>query len=301
METDERIARERSLDMLAGRDGIIVGAAMDHRDALRTTLATRGLALDDAAIGALKARIASALAPHATALLIDTELGLGPAVTSGALAGGVGVVLPLEAAGYGDVAKVVRTDLLAGFSPARARYFGAAAVKLLLPFRVDVAEQAATQEDVVRSVVADCKAHGLALVLEPIVYRRDGEATAGGERFGELVVEGARRLTTLDPGVLKVQHPGSFALCEALDDACGATPWVLLGGGAAPEVVSVQVGEACRAGASGFIVGRSLWEGAISSDPTAAQAALEAEAIPLLQRLAATARASGQPWRARRA
>ena len=51
-----------------------------------------------------------------------------------------------------------------------------------------------------------------------------------------MVVEGARRLAALGPDVLKVQYPGDAEACRALDAARGRdVPWVLLGGGAAPE------------------------------------------------------------------
>ncbi len=56
LSTADALRRARALDQLAGPDGVIVGAAADHRDALRPVLELRGLHLDDAGIGALKAR-----------------------------------------------------------------------------------------------------------------------------------------------------------------------------------------------------------------------------------------------------
>ena len=66
-----------------------------------------------------------------------------------------------------------------------------------------------------------CREAGLALILEPIVYKREGEERAGEDRYAELVVEGARRLAALEPDVLKLQYPGTAAGCEALDAAVG--------------------------------------------------------------------------------
>ena len=127
-------------------------------------------------------------------ILLDAEYSAAQAVAAGAIPGATGLVVPLEAMGYGDVAKVEQTTFLEGWSPAKARRLGASGAKLLLPYRADVADQAARQEDVVRTAVAGCREAGLALIVEPIVYRRDGEEAAGGGRFAELVVEGARRL-----------------------------------------------------------------------------------------------------------
>ncbi|MDX6721667.1 MAG: tagatose 1,6-diphosphate aldolase, partial [Solirubrobacteraceae bacterium] len=56
---------------------------------------------------------------------------------------------------------------------------------------------------------------------------------------------------------------------------------------------------ACSAGASGFIVGRTLWEGALTADPDDSQRALETVSLPRLERLAALAREYATPWRER--
>lgn len=299
LSTADALRRARALDQLAGPDGVIVGAAADHRDALRPVLERRGLHLDDAGIGALKARIARALAPHATMLLLDVELGMPSAVAAGALPGTTALVVPLENQGYGDVATVHETTTMPGWSPLAARLAGAAACKLLLPFRVDAPEQAARQVAVAERCAAACRDAGTVLVLEPIVYRRAGEELDEA-RFGELVVAGAARLAATDPGLLKLQHPGSAEACAALDAACTArTPWVLLGGGAEEDVLLAQIEEACAAGASGFIVGRTLWSDALLPDEAAGDEALAARSVPRLARLASAARASAQPWRAR--
>ena len=292
--------RARALDQLSSVRGVFAGAAVDHRDSLQVVLAKRGLELDRDGVTRLKLRVAAALAPAATLILLDAEYAVAQALAAGAVPGDTGLVVPLEAMGYGDVAKLEVTGFLEGWSPAKARRLGASGAKLLLPYRVDVAEQAVRQEAVVATAVAGCRDAGLALILEPIVYRREGEQTAGGERFAELVVEGARRLAALGPDVLKLQYPGSADGCAALDEACGRLiPWVLLGGGADAGVLEGQIEDACRAGASGFIVGRTLFDPALVPDEAASAAALHAECRPLLERLAATAERLATPWRER--
>ena len=126
----------------------------------------------------LKARVAAAIAPAASLILLDIELGAPAAIASGALPGATALVVPLEASGYGDVAKVDESALMAGWSPAAARRMGAAACKLLLPFRVDVPDQAERQDAVAARCAAACREAGTVLVLEPIVYRRPGEEIA---------------------------------------------------------------------------------------------------------------------------
>jgi tagatose 1,6-diphosphate aldolase len=74
---------------------------------------------------------------------------------------------------------------------------------------------------------------------------------------------------------------------------------VLLGGGADAEAVERQVADACMAGASGFIVGRTLFDAALVADPADSERALDEVCRPLLERLAAIAQRRAQPWRTR--
>jgi tagatose 1,6-diphosphate aldolase len=287
------------LDVISGDDGIVVGVAVDHRDALRTLLERRGLPGDDATVADLKLRILRTLAPLSTVVLVDVELGVGPALATGAVPGTTALAVPLEAQGYGRLDLVQETTFMEDWSPARARVLGAAACKLLLPYRVDEEAQAERQEAVAREAVAGCRAAGLALILEPVVYPRPDRPDDPDLR-STLIVDGARRLAALGPDVLKLQHPGSAAACRELDRACGPeVPWVLLGGGADAATLEQQVEEACAAGASGFIVGRTLFDGALVEDRAAADRALAETSRPLLERLAASARLLGTPWRRR--
>jgi tagatose 1,6-diphosphate aldolase len=289
-------ARARRLDQIAGPDGVVVGAAVDHRDSLRAALARKGLpAPTDAQLSALKLLIVKALAPAATVMLLDAETSAAQALATGMLPRDVALVVPLEAQGYGETASMPTTTMLPGWSPARGAVLGAAGAKLLLPYRIDNREQSRRQEAVVSAVLEGCRETGIALILEPIVY---GEAEPA--LFSELVIAGAARLSELGPDLLKVQHPGSAAACRELDDACGRdVPWVLLGGGADAGRLEEQVAEACEAGASGFIVGRTLWDAALVEDAAESVARLEALSAPLLGRLGAVARQHAAPWRAR--
>ncbi len=280
-----------SIATLCGADGLIIGAAADHRDSLRVELTRHGLDVTEEELGAIKARVALAIAPAATVILLDAEVGAPAARAAGALDGGLALVLPLEAQGYGDVATISESRLVPGFSPAVAVQQGAAGCKLLLPFRVDAADQADRQEAVAAACADACRAAGVPLVLEPIVYRRPGEELAA-ERFGELVVAGAARLARLAPGVLKLQYPGTPALCRDVHAACAGEPWVLLGGGADAETLERQIGEACAAGAIGFIVGRTLWTDALVPDPAERERILAERPLARLERLAAAARSS---------
>lgn len=224
---------------------------------------------DRATLSAFKSEVTAALAGIATVVLLDEELG---SEAIAALPVGLALVMPLEEQGYESVGDGRVTTLLADFPPTRARSLGAVACKLLLPYHPRHAEAARRQESVVRQARDACDAAGLGLILEPIVY----EGT--GPTFAADVIASARRLAALRPDVLKVQFPAGSdddeRACRALHEACGDTPWVLLGGGADAQTFRAQVRVACRNGARGFIAGRTVWEAALESDPRARQAAL---------------------------
>jgi tagatose 1,6-diphosphate aldolase len=301
-ETAARLGRLRGLDTLSDARGIFALAAIDHRDSLGLAFKQAGFATPSPErIAELKAAIASALAPHATGLMIDVELGV-PAIAEGA-PGPCGIVVPLEAQGYEDVSAGRVTTFLPGFSPALARTLGANACKLLLPYRPDHEASAARQDAVVTEALESCHAEGLPLILEPIVYTLLGEAPeAFTAAFPSLVVAAATRLQPLGPDVLKVQFPrdddgDEAGWCAQLDAACGPTPWVLLGGGGAPELFTRDLRIACAAGASGFIAGRTLWTGVIGDD-VEAETWLRRVGVPLLHSLRDIAQ-SGRPWRER--
>lgn len=276
---------------LAAADGTVAGVAVDHRDSMQAALrAARIFEPDDDLVVAIKVDVVRELANLASVVLVDASATWPALLAAGALPHDVAVVVPLEAQGYGAAHEIDRTRLLDHPTPGEAAAAGAAACKLLLPFRADHPQRARTQLHVAAATTEACHGAGLPLVLEPIVWAMPGEQL-DDERRAELVVEAAHLLSPLRPGLLKLQYPGSASACASLHEACDEHPWVLLGGGCPIDQLVVQVREACRAGARGFIVGRSLFAPALTRDVAARRAALHGEARPSFARLAAAARA----------
>ena len=298
------LGRRRRLHRIS-TGGVFALVAVDHRDSLRIAFEARGVtAPEGAAIGALKAEIVAALAPAATGVLIDAEHGA--AVLADGSGGAPAVVMPLEAQGYADAESGRVTSFLPGWGPGEALAAGADACKLLLPFRADHDASAGPQLEVVAAAVERCHAAGLPLVLEPIVYRLEGEdESAHAAAFPGLVVAGAERLVPLGADIMKVQFPragdpnAEREWCGRLDATCGQTPWVLLGGGAAHETFAVQVEAACCAGASGYIVGRTAWEGAVTADAADRRRWLEDVGEPRLRAVRERAVALARPFPSR--
>ncbi len=266
--------RHKNLSRLATDDGLLAILAIDHRDSLRVMLAPD----DPASIAAadlteFKRVVIEGAANEASGVMLEPEFSIPRLVP--ALPSGTGFIAALEAQGYeGDpLARV--TQLYEGWSVAQAAEAGAAAVKLLIFYTPDAPGAAARQDALVRRIVAACRESGLPLFLEPLAYPT---APTCGERPGErrrLVVETARRLSRLGPDVLKLQFPAAARVDDPAgwDDACSeldeatAGPWALLSLGVPYDVFRAQLECACRAGASGFMVGRAAWGELIDVPP----------------------------------
>ncbi len=167
--------------------------------------------------------------------------------------------------------------VLDGWSVAQAKRMGASAAKLLVYYHPDAAN-AADQERLVADVAADCVAADLPLFVEPLSFSIDpaearlrANASAGGRR-DRPAADRARwghpqGRVPLRPGVT---DEGRWRdACAELDEASGL-PWVVLSGGVDDAMFEAQVRVACGAGASGVLVGRSVWaEAATMRRPSA--------------------------------
>ena len=300
------VGRRRRLLRLGGERGIVAGIAIDHRDSLRVMLERQGVTdRTTTELRALKLSLTRALAPAATAIMLDEELG-GLALEVGAVPAWVGLIMPLEAQGYETVGAGRTTTLLDDFSPATALSYGADACKLLLPYRVDDPESAADQDALVGSTAAACHAVGLPLVIEPVVYRQPDESSpAYAAAFGRLVIDAVARLQPLGADLLKLPFPvlditattdgAALDACRALGDACADTPWVLLGAGAEVATFVEQIRLAGSAGASGFLAGRGIWGDAIAADPIEAERIAREVSLPALRRCREAAERVARP------
>jgi tagatose 1,6-diphosphate aldolase len=272
--------------------GTICALALDHRDALRNALRRVGRPpLDEPAAVALKARIAAALGPAASALLLDA-----PAVAT-CRGGGAGILVALEAQAQDRRAGGRLTRLLDDFGPRQAAALGADGCKLLLHYRPDHAATAPVQLALAERVADECHRAGLPLVVEPLVYPLDGEpGGALAAVFGELVAEAAAALATSGADLLKLQFPGSPQACERVTRAAAPLPWTLLGGARTGRAeFAVQLRSACAAGASGFLAGRAIWGHVLlADDPDAQTVWLRHTARPALDELVAIADTEGR-------
>ena len=298
-----RLGTRRGLQACATPGGQFVVLALDHRQNLRHEL--RPDAPDTVTYAQMvefKLAVVRALAPSASGVLLDPEVGAAPAIASGALPGSTGLLVAIEATGYEGPSTARVSRVLPGWSVAAAKRIGASAAKLLIYYHPD-AENAADQERLVADVARACRDEDLALFVEPLSFSLGSERLAGEERR-RVVIETARRLTAIGGDVLKaefpyapdVTDPGRWAeACIELDSA-SRLPWVLLSGGVDDAVFEAQVRTACAAGASGALVGRSVWAPAATVAEPERSAWLRSTGRDRLERLAAIITGHGRPW-----
>jgi tagatose-1,6-bisphosphate aldolase len=300
------LGTRRGLEATSSARGTFTVLALDHRQNLRKELhpeAPDSTTLEE--MVAFKRTVVRALAAEATGTLLDPEVGAAQCIADGSLSGHDGLLVALEATGYDGPASARVSRLLPGWDAAKAKRLGASAAKLLIYYHPDAAN-AADQERLVEDVAAACRREDLALFVEPLSFGLDGEPVTGEARR-RVVVETARRLTAIGGDVLKAEFPYDRTVTDPTlwTEACGELdaasrlPWVLLSGGVDDATFEAQVETACTAGASGVLVGRSVWAPAAILPPDDRAAWLAIEGAARLRRLAELVERRGRPWRPR--
>jgi tagatose 1,6-diphosphate aldolase len=313
------IGKLRGLQQLADSKGMMTMCAIDHRGALKRALNEKNpdtVSYQD--IVDFKIDLCQAVAPFASAILLDPEYGAGQAIAAGLLPGSKGLLVSMEKTGYAGDSTARITELLPGWSVKKAKRMGASAVKLLIYFRPDLKDVASKQLDLVARLADQCLEEDIAFLVEPVSYpiEEKGHINRGGassKKYAEikpgLVIETARQITALPIDVLKAEFPADIkfeqdeekllGFCRELNQA-SRLPWVLLSAGVDFDSFRKQVKIACKAGASGFLAGRALWqEGAQIRSRDERMNFFQKTAAPRLKELAEIADSYGKPWYSR--
>jgi tagatose 1,6-diphosphate aldolase len=302
------LGTKRGIAACASERGMFAVLALDHRQNLRKELRPNEPgAVTYEEMVEFKRAVVRALAPVATATLLDPEIGAAQCIADGSLPASAGLLVAIEATGYEGSPTARVSRVLDGWSVEKAKRMGASAAKLLVYYHPD-ATNAADQERLLADVAAGCRAADLALFVEPLSFSLVDGKPLVGEARRRVVVETARRLTEIGGDVLKAEFPYDAAVtdrarwreaCEELDVA-SALPWVLLSGGVDDATFENQASTACAAGASGVLVGRSVWADGARMPAAAREAFLMTIGRARLRRLADLVDAVGRPWYERR-
>jgi tagatose-1,6-bisphosphate aldolase len=292
----------RTLDDIAGDDGIFAIIAMDQRNTLRRMFTAVGIEATDADLRQSKADVARVLSPAASGILFDPTYGV-PAVTgNGALSPGCGLLVASEPPERGVFNGEPRTHRDPELDARWVLDQGGDANKFLAQLRADRPAPRAGEPDLVadcieavRQVVEDCREVGVPSVIENLVYPLPGEDLSG-KRREDAIIEAARALNELDIDLLKLEYPGSPEGCRRLASVLDR-PWAVLSAGVPfddfTEVLKVAFDEG---GASGFIAGRSVWRESLALSGSARQEFLETVARPRLDAVREVAAERARPW-----
>jgi tagatose 1,6-diphosphate aldolase len=286
----------RNLTTLCDEAGRFKMMAIDQRGALEQSLGkVLGREPSFEEMAHFKQLVTRELAPYASAVLTDPIFGYARSVRD--IPGDVGLLLAYEKTGYaraGEAGKGRKTELIDGWSVAKARRAGANAIKLLLYYHPDAEPDVVRhQQDVCRRVGAECAEHDLPFLLEMVAYALEESSTDSVEyarRKPELVRRSAEEFSKPEYGVdiLKLEFPADLKFtreyrhavfdenereeaytiqdvrrfCDELSSA-SELPWVILSAGVDIREFLLQIELACAAGASGFLCGRAIWKGAV--------------------------------------
>ena len=298
----------RSLQRVTSSDGYFLICALDHLSDFQELLNKDVTQVTYQRTGEAKIELVHTLAAECTAFLLDARYGLAQAIGSGALPGTVGLMASIEDEDYKPPTATRKTRFRDSWGTRQMKLLGVDVCKLLWFYRPD-SRVAEPQRDLVRKLVQECASLSLPLVVEPIWYALEGEdpkSLVWRERRVDGIIESAYEADTLGADMLKVEFPGyvedeagkseASEACRQLDTNVHA-PWVILSAGVDYATFKSQVEIACRAGASGFLAGRSIWRDATSiTDPEKRILAGKAAARRIAE-LASITRAHGRPYK----
>ena len=285
-------AERRGYQMICGEEGAMMVIACDQRGGMRTLLATtpeeQGR-IGTEILGDTKIDIATHLARHATAVLVDPLCALPRMVDEGHLHKSTALLVGLDDSGYESTPEGYRLSrLVPGISARRVRELGGTGGKIMVYLRSDLPQANAQNIALLSQVIADFAAEDLLLVVEFLTYALPDEDKAAHAAALPALIEGGSRICLeLGAKLLKIPFPGTAEACANITRMAGEVPWAVLSAGVDHATFLGQVETAMANGASGVIAGRSLWKDCISLDRAVTRERLTTIALPRLRELQA--------------
>ena len=298
----------RSFQRVTSSDGYFLICALDHLSDFQELLNRDIAQVTYQQTGEAKIELVRALAGECTAFLLDARYGLAQTILSGVLPGRVGLMASIEDEDYKPSTATRKTRFRENWGTRQMKLLGVDVCKLLWFYRPD-STVASHQRAVVRELAEECASLSLPLVVEPIWYALEGEdskSLAWRDRRIDGIIESAGEADKLGADMLKVEFPGyleddagksrAYEACRTLD-ANVHKPWVILSAGVGYETFRTQVEIACRAGASGFLAGRSIWRDAASTTDPVKRINAGKTAANRIAELASITRTHGRPYK----
>lgn len=269
----DNLGKYRHLSRCKTSDGHFVILAIDHRANLRAALDKHApQPITDAEFAAFKQQVIGALAGEASGVLTDPDFGIPAGIRSGSITPGQGLLAPIEVTNYEVHPSQREVEFIPNWSVRHIKRVGGDGVKLLLYYHPDAAN-AEKQRGIVRRVIDECAEENIPFFLEPIPYSLDPAVSLSSAELLDITVNMARLFSDMGVDVLKLQFPLDAAesrdesawraACQQVSAAC-SVPWALLSAGVDFATFALQARLAVEAGASGVIVGRAVWNEAVT-------------------------------------
>ena len=305
---------------------VMIALAIDHGQSLLDAIrrAAKDTAQDEEDLATFKRVLAEGLSPHASAILLDFKYG---DHCQAVCAHSTGIIRAYETDTYGPDGADRLTQLPVLESVQRLGQRGAHAIKLHLYFDPDGDSETNNQKRVlIERVGAECAAHDMPFIFEPLVYRLGVDPH--GLEFAKLKPALVRRTARefCDPkyfvDLLKVEIPVSMGFVAGVQAQNGTDvaydrkealrhfqaaaegltcPISYLSAGVTVATFIESLDLAAEAGVDfcGFVCGRVIWQDAITIFATKGVAGLDAwvveEGVTILRRLAEAAQRTATP------
>ena len=290
------------LSSISNSDGIFSIVAMDQRNTLKKMFTAVGVTATDEDMFGAKIAVASALSKAASGILLDPTWGVPAVNENDILPTTCGLLVAAENPDRGNFNGEPRPTKMIGQDAAWVKSLGGQAVKVLVsmhpgrPMKAGEPDLTSETVELVRSIVADCKAQGIPSVIENLIYALPNAEPLTDDQKENLIVESAILLNETKPDLLKLEFPMSERGCKRLADSL-TVPWAVLSAGVAFDQFKKVITISCDAGgASGFIAGRSIWKEAIGMNKADQEKFLNSTAIARLEELNATVVGRAVPW-----
>ncbi len=285
-------AEKRGYQQICGDDGAMMVIACDQRGGMRSLLANTAeqqAQISNATLGLTKMDITQYLARDAGCVLVDPLCAVPGLVDDGAIHRSTGLLIGLDASGFGLTPEGYRiSNMVEGITARRVREFGGTGAKIMIYLRSDTPAANSANIETLRAVIADFAAEDLLLVVEFLTYSLPGEAPADyAARIPDLIIGGSKICLEAGSKVLKIPYPGTPEACATVTTMCGEVPWAVLSAGVDHATFLGQVEISMANGASGVIAGRSLWKDCISLDRAVTKTRLQTIAVPRLREIQA--------------
>lgn len=243
------MSKSNRLQQLLLPNGKIAIAALDHRGSLKENLHPENPEItSDTEILEWKKRMIALYKDRVSGLLVDPIYGeklIDTSLTPGWM-------MSMEKTGYRGGKEARVTEILDGWSVKQAKEMGACSVKLLLYYDPDNIDLAKKQKEIALKLSEECEREGIVFLLEPLSYLVEGSRE-------DEVIRIVQDLADIPVDIYKSEYPGSRRACEEISRLIKA-PWVLLSAGMEYSQYKQALEIACQSGASGFAVGRALWQ-----------------------------------------